>query len=242
LGTLSPWSLHVATSSSALSLIEEGVAAYQDEAAQLAVLALDPRPGEVILDACAGRGGKSAAILSSTNSMAEEKAVTLLHATDTSSSKLERLVFELAKQGLTATTEVCDLKVSVPSAAGPFDKIIVDAPCSGSGTLGRRPEIRRRLTESAVKELTAVQAAILNHAASVLKQGGRLVFVVCSLLEVEGFGQEDCFLNAHPDFFLVRNPPSTWPPKIPWAEGRILIDPSVHRTDGYQFLVFEKKK
>jgi 16S rRNA (cytosine967-C5)-methyltransferase len=233
-GTLSPWALDVVSQERAQGLIAEGKAAYQDEAAQTALIALAPRPHDKVLDACAGRGGKSAAALSMTNNEIQ------LLATDVSASKLDRLSFELKKQKLVAETLVCNWTKALLAAPSGFDKVLVDAPCSGSGTLGRRPEIRKRLSASSIKELIEVQRVILANAANVLLPGGRLVFVVCSLLLEEGFAHAEPFLAEHPDFALVKDPPANWPEEIPWNSGLILINPATHHTDGYQMLVLEK--
>lgn len=233
-GMFSPWALDVFSQKDAASLIDEGKAAYQDEAAQLAVLALAPNPENTVLDACAGRGGKSAAAAMMTKNRAR------LFASDRSKSKLDRLVFELSKQQLSARTEVCDLSKAPPVSCAMFDKVLVDAPCSGSGTLGRRPEIRKRLTRASIDELVRVQRAMLFNAAKVTAPKGRLVFVVCSLLEPEGFDHAGPFLEAHPSFSFVSAPPPNWPAAVAWNNGQVLIDPSAHRTDGYQILVFEK--
>ena len=234
LGRLSPWAVDAPSMRSAAPLIESGLAAYQDEAAQLAVIALAPEPSDAVLDACAGRGGKTAAIAALMEGNGQIAAV------DRAGAKLDRLAFELSKQQLRAETAVCDLSTAPPPFAESFDRVLVDAPCSGSGTLGRRPEIRRRLTRASVDELIAIQRAVLANAARAVRPGGRLVYVVCSLLQGEGFGQEASFTSAHPNFSLVSSPPPDWPAEVPWQGGRILIDPSLYQTDGYQFLVFER--
>ncbi len=235
LGELSSWAVDIESVKKADELVEKGFASYQDEAAQLAVLALDPSPGMKILDACAGRGGKTAAIAALTNNTSH------LFAVDRSASKLARLLFELSKQDLSAHTEACDLTVSLPTNGAPFDRILVDAPCSGSGTLGRRPEIRKRLNKASITELVSIQKSILHNTAKLLSPGGRLVFVVCSLLYSEGFEHVKSFLSAFPEMSLVKEPPPKWPETISWNMGQIVIDPSCFSTDGYQILVFKKR-
>ncbi len=234
-GHLAPWALDVPDRDRADALVAEGNAAYQDEAAQLSLLALSPLGGESMLDACAGRGGKSAAAKAMTNN-----ELSLL-AADVSKSKLERLSFELSKQGLHAETEVCNLTTAAPVSIPSFDRVLVDAPCSGSGTLGRRPEIRRRLSTASVESLVDVQRRILNNAATTLKPGGRLVFVVCSLLQEEGFGHTEQFLSEHPEFVLEETPPKSWPEAVGWNRGQVLVNPAAHSTDGYQMSVFTRR-
>ena len=191
------------------------------------MLAVDPRPGVRILDACAGRGGKTGALAAAG---AEVTAV------DRQPSKLERLEFELGRQGLSATTVVADLAGDVSAIAGPFDAALLDAPCSGSGTLGRRPEIRWRLEPGRVDQLVEVQRRMLDRVAGLVASGGRLVYAVCSLLPEECDGHLDGFLARHPDFSLVAEPPASWPASVPWNGGRVVIDPSQTRTDGYRLL------
>jgi 16S rRNA (cytosine967-C5)-methyltransferase len=233
-GVLTPWSIDVYDRGEARRLEQQGHAAFQDEGAQLVALAVDPRPGERILDACAGRGGKTGALAQMVGGRAE------IAAADRQESKLQRLELELERQGLAATAICVDL-ISEPSALnGPFDRVLLDAPCSGTGTLGRRPEIRWRLTPEKVQSLGAVQAEMLDASASLVQSGGRLVYAVCSLLPAECDAHLDGFLECHGDFALVPQPPKNWPDSVPWNKGRILVDPSQTRTDGYRMLVLRR--
>jgi 16S rRNA (cytosine967-C5)-methyltransferase len=226
---LSPWGIDVDDPDAARRLEGDGRAAYQDEGAQLVVLAADPRPGERILDACAGRGGKTGALAAAAGG-AEVTAV------DRQPSKLERLEFELGRQGLAARAIAADLTDDVAAIEGRFELVLLDAPCSGTGTLGRRPEIRWRLQPGDVDQLTDVQRRMLDRAAGLAAEGGRLVYAVCSLLPEECDGHLDGFLEQHPDFSLVPEPPTNWPVAIPWNNGRVLVDPSQTGTDGYRLL------
>jgi 16S rRNA (cytosine967-C5)-methyltransferase len=220
-GALSPFAVDAEDFRLAKAMVEEGAAAYQDEAAQLASLALDPRPSDRILDACAGRGGKTAAI-----AMMQGKSGDLT-AMDRSQSKLERLSFELNRQGFHAKTVDRDLAAGpLPRATelgGPFDKVLLDAPCSGSGTMGRRPEIRWRLDESDIGGLVALQERLLDTTADLVVPGGRLVYVVCSLLPEEGLQQAEHFLSRRGDYALAVTPPPLWPRSIPWRRGCVRI-------------------
>ena len=233
---LSPFSLDVTDVRKIPPLIDDGLAAYQDEAAQLAILALRPAPDERLLDACAGRGGKTAAMAMFTRNEADITAV------DRAGSKLERLCFELEKQRLTAKTLTQDLTRGPGALSGErFDRILLDAPCSGSGTLGRRPEIRWRLTPSDVESLAGIQSKLLDTVAPLVKPGGTLLFVTCSIFPEEGRDHLKSFLETHPGFVPVSTPPADWPEAVPWQEGVILIDPAKTRTDGYQMLALRRR-
>jgi 16S rRNA (cytosine967-C5)-methyltransferase len=226
---LCPWGIDVHEFEAARRLEADGVAAFQDEGAQLTVLAADPRPGTRILDACAGRGGKTGALVAAVG-RAEIVAV------DRQGSKLERLEFELERQGLAATAIEADLTVGASDLGRPFDLVLLDAPCSGSGTLGRRPEIRWRLEPDDVDRLADVQRRMLERTADLVAPRGRLVYAVCSLLPEECDDHLDGFLDRHPAFSLVPEPPAAWPDAVPWNGGRVLIDPSQTRSDGYRLL------
>ncbi len=236
-GHLSPWAVEVTNPKAALNIIENGQAVYQDEGAQLVALALDPSPGERILDACAGRGGKTGTLAMMVDGKAE------IIAADRGASKLERLLFELDRQGFKATTVAADLTNPTQShlLTAPFNRILLDAPCSGTGTMGRRPEIRWRLNRPAVNSLIQVQSKLLDATAELLAPGGRLVYAVCSILPEEGSGQITAFLERRKDFGFVTDPPTAWPKKIPWKGGSVFVDPSVSNTDGYQIVSLVRK-
>jgi len=231
-GVYLPWAVDADDRAAVRALEDEGLAAHQDEGAGLVVAALDPRPGERILDACAGRGGKTAAIAQITGGGAA------LHAIDKQASKLERLAFELGRQGFCANTATCDLTAGDPPFEGSFDRVLLDAPCSGTGTMGRRPEIRWRLQPDAVASLAELQRALLDRAAELVNPGGRLVYAVCSVLPDECAAHLEPFLAACPGFALVAEPPPLWPKAIPWQGGAPLVDPGVTKTDGYGILCF----
>lgn len=235
-GKLSPWALD-APRAIAATLERQGIAAVQDEGSQLVALALGARPGDRILDACAGRGGKTAAIASS---VGQETAVT---AVDVLPGKLDRLQLELDAQGLCAKVETVDLTQGPgPLTGSVFDRVLVDAPCSGTGTLGRRPEIRWRLSPQAIGDLVSIQGAILSTAANLLAPGGRLVYAVCSLCSAEGFGQAERLLSRSEDFDWCPEPPPGWPETVKFHDGRAILCPSEHSTDGYQIAVLERRR
>jgi 16S rRNA (cytosine967-C5)-methyltransferase len=230
-----PWAIDAADRETARELEEGGLASFQDEGAGLVVAALDPRPGERILDSCAGRGGKTAAVAALTRGEADVTAA------DRQASKLERLAFELAREGLEARTVVADATDPGADVGGAFDRVLLDAPCSGTGTIGRRPEIRWRLAPGDVTSLVETQRRMLDAAAGRLRPGGRLVYAVCSVLEEEGAGHLRRLADEHPELVPVGDAPTLWPAGIPWNGGAPLVDPGLTDTDGYGILCLERR-
>jgi 16S rRNA (cytosine967-C5)-methyltransferase len=191
----------------------EGSWSVQEEGSQAAALALGAGPGETVLDACAGRGNKTALLA---RAVGESGAV---DACDASPAKLERLEQELARVGLRArATFAVDWSVGSGEVEGLYDRVLVDAPCSGVGTLRRRPEIALRRKATDLEALARAQIAIARRAATHVRPGGTLGYVVCSVLREEAEAVVDALLEALPDF---RHRESF----------RLL--PYVHGTDGY---------
>lgn len=157
----------------------EGWVEPQDEGSQLLALALAPQSGERIADFCAGAGGKTLALGALMGNVGE------LHAFDSSAARLERMTPRLQRAGLTMVTlHALDPDVAVsPALLGSFDAVLVDAPCSGTGTLRRHPELR--LQELDLAGLASVQAAVLHKAATLVRPGGRLMYATCSVLAEE---------------------------------------------------------
>ncbi|MBI5489022.1 MAG: methyltransferase domain-containing protein [Deltaproteobacteria bacterium] len=206
-------------------LVASGAATPQEHGAYLVAEALPLRSGAIVLDACAGRGTK-------TTALAERLPpdATLL-AADVNPDKLARLAPELQRLGLPPVeTLAVDWSVGVAGIAGSFDAILVDAPCSGTGTLSRRPEIRWRLDPSDIDRLAALQSAILRRTASLLAPGGMLLYAVCSLLPAEGPEQMRSLLSSSPGLLPV---PGAFP--LPWHPldiGAALL-PHESGTDGF---------
>ena len=165
----------------------------QDAAAALAVRLLDPQTGERVLDLCAAPGGKTLQLA------AAGAEVTAL---DMSGPRLERLAENLARTGLTAKVVVADALVWEPEAL--FDAVLLDAPCSATGTIRRHPDLPFVKDGSDVEELVALQAQMLDRALGMVKPGGRVVFVTCSLLPEEGEGQLAAALARHPTLTVER--------------------------------------
>ncbi|WP_262298797.1 RsmB/NOP family class I SAM-dependent RNA methyltransferase [Microvirga sesbaniae] len=160
----------------------------QDAAAALPARLLQPKPGERIADLCAAPGGKTAQLAAAG---AEVLAV------DRSARRLARLEENLARLHLTAETRAIDAE---KLTAGPFDAILLDAPCSATGTIRRHPDVAWTKSQEDIRKLSGLQSRLLDKAAALLKPGGRLVYCTCSLEAEEGERQAEGFLARHPDF------------------------------------------
>ncbi len=183
LGSLSPLAVRVRSLGPIPSSksFREGCFAVQDEGAQLCTLLLDVGPGMRVLDACAGRGGKTTLLASMTMGRAE------LDAADKYPRKLAGLRKELERLGLGGVRAVpVDLEVGVGNLSPPYDRIFVDVPCTGTGTLARRPEIRWKLKPEDIDHLVKKQRRILSRCLSLLSPRGVLVYCSCSVLPEEG--------------------------------------------------------
>jgi 16S rRNA (cytosine967-C5)-methyltransferase len=200
----------------------EGAWSVQEEGSQLAALAVGARAGEEVLDACAGRGNKTAVLA---------RAVGLhgaVDVADASGAKLERLGSELARLGLHARHVFpVDWSIGSGEVTGTYDRVLVDAPCTGVGTLRRRPEIALREQPPDLAATARTQLAIASRAARHLRPGGVLVYVVCSVLREEGEDVVAALTQARPE--LEPAPFDTGGQA--WSVLRLL--PGVHGTDGY---------
>ena len=176
----------------------EGWFSVQDGAAQLAAPLLDAQPGERILDCCAAPGGKSAHILERTSGLAE------LIALDSEASRLTRMTENLQRLQLHANL-VCADAAEVNSwwDGKPFDRILLDAPCSATGVIRRHPDIRWLRKSADIEVLQALQHKILSNLWRTLKPGGTLVYATCSVLPVENKAQISRFLQEHSDAQLL---------------------------------------
>ena len=191
----SPWGLRVQGKPALhkLDVFMRGDVEVQDEGSQLLALLTDAKRGEMVVDFCAGAGGKTLALGAAMRNTGR------LYAFDTSGHRLAALKPRLARSGLSNVypaqiTHERDERIK--RLAGKIDRVLVDAPCSGLGTLRRNPDMKWRQSPASVDELRAKQAAILDSAARLLKPGGRLVYATCSLLEEENEAIAAAFTEA----------------------------------------------
>jgi 16S rRNA (cytosine967-C5)-methyltransferase len=198
----SPWGLRV-DGKPALQKTDvflRGDVEVQDEGSQLLAAMVSPKRGEMVVDFCAGAGGKTLALGAAMRSTGR------LYAFDVNGHRLDKLKPRLARSGLSnvhpaqLTNERDD---RVKRLSGKIDRVLVDAPCSGLGTLRRNPDLKWRLSAKAIDELCELQAKILESACRLLKSGGRLVYATCSPLRREDEAIAEAFSAAHPEFKLL---------------------------------------
>lgn len=211
----------------------------QDEGSQLISLATGVKDGMKVVDFCAGAGGKTLALAA----MMKNKGV--LYACDVNSRRLEELPKRAKRAGVhNIQTKLLSSESDkwVKRQAEKMDVVLLDAPCTGSGTWRRSPDAKWRLTMRDVEELTVLQASILNSACRMVKKGGRLVYATCSVFACENEKQIQAFLMEHPDFQLV--PMGKWTEGAVFPEGRMEgmmhLSPGKHATDGFFVAVMEK--
>lgn len=241
----SPWGLRVA-GKPALQKLEpftSGAVEVQDEGSQLLAALLDPKRGEMVVDFCAGAGGKTLALGAAMRNTGR------LYAFDVSGHRLDALKPRLARSGL---SNVHPAQIAherddrIKRLAGKIDRVLVDAPCSGLGTLRRNPDLKWRQSPQAVTELVAKQRAILDSAARLLKPGGRLVYATCSLLEAENEAVAQAFGEAHADFAPLSAGAALERAHVAQAaelvEGdRLRLWPHRHGSDGFFAAAWERR-
>nr|WP_251881634.1 hypothetical protein [Achromobacter sp. Marseille-Q4954] len=220
---------------------ENGSIEVQDEGSQLLALLVAPRRGEMIIDFCAGAGGKTlllGALMRSTGR---------LYAFDVSAARLQRAKPRFARSGLSNVVPVVidsENDARVKRLAGKAQRVLVDAPCSGIGTLRRNPDLKWRQHPEALAELGQLQERILNSAARCVAPGGRLVYATCSLLAEENEVQAERFLASHPDFERLDAAEilAARCENLKLDGPYVQLRPDVHGTDGFFAAVFERKK
>jgi 16S rRNA (cytosine967-C5)-methyltransferase len=224
---LGPWGLRLPPDSKVddHSAFRQGLVEVQDEGSQLIALACQADAGNHILDLCAGAGGKALAIAAAAPSAA-------ILAADTNRARLSHLPERAARAGATVETRLLDPGrelARLDDWAGKADIVLVDAPCSGSGTWRRNPEGRWRLTPDRLNRVIALQARLLDIAAELTRPGGAIVYAVCSLLRREGAGQVARFLERHSSWVAEE---TASPGGRLDGDGRLLT-PAHDSTDGF---------
>ncbi len=246
----SPWGLRIA-GKPALNKNEaftRGEFEVQDEGSQLLSMLIDAKRGEMVVDFCAGAGGKTLALGAAMRSTGR------LYAFDTSAHRLDAFKSRLKRSGLSNVHPAAiahERDDRVKRLTGKMDRVLVDAPCTGLGTLRRNPDLKWRQNLQAVEEMAVKQTAILQSASRMLKSGGRIVYATCSVLPQENEAIADAFSAANPDF-------------VPLSAGDILAElkveaaaslcsggensqlylrlwPHRHGTDGFFAAVWQKK-
>jgi len=231
----SPWGIRL-VGKPALNqwpLFKSGAIEVQDEGSQLLALVLDAKRGEMVTDFCAGAGGKTLALGAAMRNTGR------LYAFDVSGHRLEALRPRLARSGLSNVYPVQiahERDERVKRLAGKMDRVLVDAPCSGLGTLRRNPDMKWRQSPAAVAELVALQRNILVSAARMVKPGGRLVYATCSLLEAENEAVADAF--EAPGFLRLDAATLVDPALV--ENGNLRLWPHRHQTDGFFAAVWTK--
>ena len=247
----SPWGLRVPGKPALqkLDAFTRGAVEVQDEGSQLLALLLDAHRGEMVADFCAGAGGKTLAIGAAMRNTGR------LYAFDVSAHRLDALKPRLARSGLSNVHPVGiahERDERIKRLKGKFDRVLVDAPCSGLGTLRRNPDLKWRQSPDDVAELSAKQQAILESAARLLKPGGRLVYATCSLLPAENEAIAQAFSAAHADFEPLNVVDILQSLKVPdaaslcAAEGDVpgqylRLWPHRHATDGFFAAAWQRR-
>jgi 16S rRNA (cytosine967-C5)-methyltransferase len=223
-----------------LTLFKNGSIEVQDEGSQLLAQIVGAKRGEMVVDFCAGAGGKTLALGTAMRNTGR------LYAFDVSDKRLAKLKPRLARSGLSNVHPVLiahENDAKVKRLAGKIDRVLVDAPCSGLGTLRRNPDVKWRQTPESLNELNAKQAAILSGAARLVKAGGRLVYATCSLLDEENEAIVSQFLSQHDDFSLVSMRDVLAEQKIDLSmQDYLKLLPHLHQTDGFFAAVLQRKK
>ncbi len=244
----SPWGVRLQDKANLgkLPLFINGGIEVQDEGSQLLALLMDAKRGEMVADFCAGAGGKTLAIGASMRNSGR------LYAFDTSAHRLDAIKPRLARSGLSNVHPVAiahERDERVKRLAGKMDRVLVDAPCSGLGTLRRSPDLKWRQTPETVAAQAELQGRILASAARLVKPGGRLVYATCSLLSQENEAVAGAFTREHPDFEVL--PVSALlaaahvvdSDQLVAGEGGCFLRlwPHRHATDGFFAAVWTKK-
>ena len=220
-----------------------GLIEVQDEGSQLVALLTDARPGQAVVDYCAGAGGKTLALAAAMNNSGR------LVACDVAEWRMDKAQERLRRAGVcNVTRRVLDSAGNkwIKRNAGEFDRVLVDAPCSGTGTWRRNPDAKWSMRERDVQELVVRQAEVLDSAMRLVKPGGRLIYATCSVLPEENEQQVEAFLSRHSNFTVMKMAP-LWKEMIPGVscpvKGPYLrLSPRQNNTDGFFAAVLSRSE
>jgi 16S rRNA (cytosine967-C5)-methyltransferase len=240
---LSPWGLRLRNrvALGQNDAFQAGLIEVQDEGSQLIALLTDAQPGMRVCDFCAGAGGKTLALAAAMGNKGHMTACDVLP------GRLDRSAVRLKRAGVHNVERVQldnERDPWVKKHKARFERVLVDAPCTGIGTWRRNPDAKWRITPARLAELVQLQARILDSAARLVKPGGRLVYATCSLLPEENENQIRSFLGSHPDFAPM---PITeiWSSQlsvpVPTSAASLTLTPASHGTDGFFLAVLERK-
>ena len=220
----------------------EGLVEVQDEGSQMASILVDARPGGVVVDLCAGAGGKSLALAASMMNQG------VIHACDISQQRLKRMGQRLDRSGATIVNSQWISGVEDPwfdDFVGKADRVLVDAPCTGTGTIRRNPDLPWRLSPNDLERHISLQRQLLARAATLVAPRGRLIYVTCSLLKAENEHRVRELLLAHNEFNPVpigRIWAGVLDGPVPEGGDFVLLTPKRYGTDGFFIAVVERRE
>jgi 16S rRNA (cytosine967-C5)-methyltransferase len=236
-GSLSPLALRLngRVNLAATPAFRGGLVEVQDEGSQLVALLADAQPGMAVVDFCAGAGGKTLALAAQMQNKGR------LVACDVSQGRVDRAAERLKRAGAhNVSRRVLSSEADkwVKRSKGTFDRVLIDAPCSGTGTWRRNPDAKWRFTPDTLADLTDLQGRILRSASRLAKPGGLVIYATCSVLPDENEAQVEAFIEASNGTFTLVPVPEVWPqliPSIPCpVSGPYLrLAPHTHQTDGF---------
>ena len=226
-------------------MYQEGRIDVQDEGSQLIARLLAPRRGEMVCDFCAGAGGKTLAL------GALMRSTGRLYAFDINEKRLGGLTPRMRRAGLSNVHPIAirdEHDNRIKRLRGKFDRVLVDAPCTGTGTLRRNPDLKWRLSVEELERINAVQKSVLEEASKLLKKGGRIVYATCSMLKQENQDVVDDFLSRHPEFerlnatdvLAKQGVELPVEQKERFGDDFVML-PHLHDTDGFYSAVLIKK-
>jgi 16S rRNA (cytosine967-C5)-methyltransferase len=218
---------------------QRGRIEVQDEGSQVCAILAGAKPGEQVLDFCAGAGGKTLALAACMENRGQ------IYAYDSDKARLAPIYERLKRAGARNVQVRPPGDGALDDLAGQMDRVLVDAPCTGTGIWRRRPDAKWRVTEEALRKRTAEQDDVLKEAARFVRPGGALAYVTCSLLPAENADRIAAFLTSHPDFRSVaisdvQREAALAVPAGALAENSLLLSPRRTQTDGFFFALLRR--